>query len=41
MGKYLFQTSYGPESVAGLMKQGGASRRDAVHGLIEAVGGTV
>lgn len=41
MGKYLFRTSYGAESAAGLLRQGGASRRDVVVSLIEGAGGAV
>jgi uncharacterized protein with GYD domain len=39
MPKYLFQTSYAPEGVRGLLKEGGSSRVPYLRGLVESVGG--
>lgn len=39
MPKYLVRASYTAEGVRALLKEGGNSRRDAVAGLIEGLGG--
>ena len=39
MSKYLFHSSYTVEGLAGLMKEGGSSRREAVASALESVGG--
>jgi len=39
MSKYLIQFSYTSSGVAGVLKEGGSSRRDAVRQLIESLGG--
>ncbi len=41
MGKYLFQASYTSEGLAGLVKEGGTSRKAALTETIEGAGGTV
>ena len=41
MPKYLARASYTSEGLAGLMKEGGTSRRDALSATIASVGGTV
>lgn len=41
MAKYLFRSHYLPEGLAGLMKEGGSSRRAASATAIESVGGTL
>ena len=41
MPKYLFHASYTAEGVAGLLKEGGSSRVEAVGNLIEGLGGTL
>ena len=41
MPKYLVQNSYTPEGMAGLIAEGGSSRRDAAEALVESLGGTV
>jgi uncharacterized protein with GYD domain len=39
MPKYLWQVSYTPQGVQGLVKEGGAARRTAVQRLVEQAGG--
>ena len=39
MAKYLVRASYTTDGVRGVLKEGGSSRRDAVQGLIEGLGG--
>lgn len=39
MPKFLFQTSYGPEGVAGIRSDGGSKRRDVAANLAESLGG--
>ena len=39
MPKYLFQASYTQEGLKGLLNEGGSRRRDALRGVIEAMGG--
>ncbi len=39
MPKYLFQASYNPEGVKGLMTDGGSGRRAAVEELLKGLGG--
>lgn len=39
MAKYLFQASYTPEGVKGLMKDGGSKRRTAATAALASVGG--
>ena len=39
MPRYLFQATYAPEGVRGLLKEGGTKRRAMVQQLIEQVGG--
>ena len=41
MGKYLFQASYTSEGLAGLVKEGGTSRRAALTETIEGAGGAI
>ena len=41
MPKYLIQASYTKEGVAGLLKEGGTKRRDALAKAVEATGGTL
>jgi uncharacterized protein with GYD domain len=41
MPKFLWQVSYTTQGVQGLLKEGGASRRDMVKNLTEAAGGKV
>ena len=41
MAKYLIQADYVGEGIKGLLKEGGSSRRDAVHKLLASVGGKV
>ena len=41
MGKYLLQASYTQAGLAGLIKEGGTSRRAALAETIEGVGGTL
>ena len=39
MPKYLYQASYTPEGIRGLVRDGGTKRRVAVERLVEGVGG--
>ncbi len=39
MPKYLFKGSYSPESLAGVLKEGGTGRRKAVEKMLAGVGG--
>ena len=39
MPKYLFEFSYTPEGVKGLLKEGGSARREETRKLLESVGG--
>ena len=39
MAKYLIMGNYVGEGVAGLLKEGGSSRRDAAAKLVESLGG--
>ena len=39
MAKYLFQVSYTPEGLKGLLKEGGSSRREAAAKVMESLGG--
>ena len=41
MPKYLFQASYTVEGLKGLVKEGGASRREAVAQAVEGLGGAL
>lgn len=41
MSKYLVKGNYVGEGVRGLMREGGARRRDAVTAAIESVGGSM
>ena len=41
MAKYLVRFSYTREGLQGLMKEGGASRRDSFARTVEAAGGTL
>lgn len=41
MGKYLISGNYKEDGVAGLMKEGGSSRRDAVAAALASVGGSL
>ena len=41
MAKYMFQGSYTQAGVAGLLKEGGSRRREALTSTIEGAGGTV
>ena len=39
MPKFMFQASYAPEGLKGVLKEGGTSRRAATEKLIESLGG--
>ena len=41
MARYLIRASYTAEGVQGLLKEGGASRREAVRKLAEQLGGSM
>jgi len=41
MPKYMFRASYTAAGAAGVLKEGGSARADAVRKLVESVGGTV
>ena len=41
MAKYFYQGNYVGEGVAGLLKEGGSSRKEAAKRVIESVGGTL
>ena len=41
MSRYLLQVSYTQSGVAGVMKEGGSSRRDLIAKLLADVGGTM
>lgn len=41
MSKYMFHTKYTAEGLAGLLKEGGSRRREALTRTIEAMGGSV
>ena len=41
MAKYLFRTSYTQAGVAGLIKEGGTGRREALRQTVEGLGGTL
>ncbi len=41
MPKYLWQVTYTSTGAAGLQKEGGTARRDAITHMVESVGGTV
>jgi len=39
MGRYMFQASYSPEGIKGVLKEGGTGRRAAVEAAIKSLGG--
>jgi uncharacterized protein with GYD domain len=41
MAKYLFKASLSPEGVAGVLKEGGVSRRDAATRALQSLGGSL
>ncbi len=41
MGKYMFHATYTGKGLAGLLKEGGSRRRDALTDTIDAMGGSV
>ena len=41
MAKYLYRTSYTQDGVAGLIREGGTGRRDALRHTVEGLGGTL
>lgn len=41
MPKYLFRASYTAAGAAGVLKEGGTKRQEAVTALVESVGGSV
>ena len=41
MAKYLFRTSYTQAGIAGLIKEGGTGRREALRQTIEGLGGSL
>jgi uncharacterized protein with GYD domain len=41
MPKYMFQTSFRPDGVKGLVAKGGSARRAAADAAIKSVGGTL
>lgn len=41
MAKYLFRTNYTQAGVAGLIKEGGAGRREALRQTVEGLGGSL
>ena len=40
MGKYMFRSTYTQAGLAGLLKEGGSRRREALTQTIEGMGGT-
>ena len=41
MGKYMLRANYTHTGLAGLLKEGGSGRRDALSRAVESVGGTL
>jgi uncharacterized protein with GYD domain len=41
MAKYLFEASYASDGVQGLLRDGAASRRDAVESAVSGLGGNI
>lgn len=41
MGKYMFIANYTSEGAAGVLKEGGSVRREAIEALAKAAGGSV
>ncbi|MCZ0953724.1 MAG: GYD domain-containing protein [Proteobacteria bacterium] len=41
MAKFLFRTSYTQDGVAGLIREGGTGRREALRQTVEGLGGTL
>ena len=41
MPKYLVRASYTPQGAQGLLREGGAARRDALTAAVESAGGSV
>ena len=41
MPKYLFEVSYTPAGMAGVLKDGGTKRRAAAEALVEGLGSTL
>ena len=41
MAKYLVRATYTTDGVRAVLKEGGSSRRDAVQGLVEGLGGSL
>ena len=41
MAKYLWEVSYSPEGMKGLMKEGGTSRVNMIEKLVQGMGGTL
>ncbi|MGH2729585.1 MAG: GYD domain-containing protein [Actinomycetota bacterium] len=41
MPRYLWQVSYSPEGMKGVLKEGGTARREMVEKLVANLGGTV
>ncbi len=41
MGKYMIQATYTQQGLAGLLKEGGTGRREAVKKTVEGVGGSL
>ena len=39
MGRYMFQASYSPEGIKGVLKEGGTGRRAAVEAALKSLGG--
>jgi uncharacterized protein with GYD domain len=39
MPKYLFQASYAPEGIRGLLKEGATTRRNVAEALVKSLGG--
>lgn len=39
MGRYMFQASYSPEGIKGVLKEGGTGRRTAVEAALKSLGG--
>jgi uncharacterized protein with GYD domain len=39
MPKYLFQASYSPEGIRGVLRDGASNRRDAAKALVKSLGG--
>jgi uncharacterized protein with GYD domain len=41
MGRYLFEASYSPDGIRGVLKEGGTSRRATVDQVVKGFGGSL